>query len=63
MKLKNSKMRIRTGAWGLVWEERDKPINTCFYYLTDKLSISIKDFVREKKIRNRKKERAARAIF
>jgi hypothetical protein len=27
------------------------------------LSISIKDFVREKKIRNRKKERAARAIF
>ncbi len=26
-------------------------------------SISIKDFVREKKIRNRKKERAARAIF
>ncbi len=27
------------------------------------LSMSIKDFVREKKIRNRKKERAARAIF
>jgi hypothetical protein len=36
-------------------------------YLTDTAtvhpSISIKDFVREKKIRNRKKERAARAIF
>ena len=27
------------------------------------LSVSIKDFVREKKIRNRTKERAARAIF
>jgi len=26
-------------------------------------SISIQDFFREKKIRNRKKERAARAIF
>jgi hypothetical protein len=26
-------------------------------------SISIKDFVREKKIRNRKKERAAKTIF
>jgi hypothetical protein len=28
-----------------------------------KITISIKDFVREKKIRNRKKERAARAIL
>ncbi len=27
------------------------------------ISISIKDFVREKKIRNRKKERAAKAFF
>jgi hypothetical protein len=39
---------------------------TCIRYKRvngDLLSISIKDFVREKKIRNRKKERAARAIF
>jgi hypothetical protein len=27
------------------------------------LSISMKDFVKEKKIHNKKKERAARAIF